>query len=69
MNAFLKSSDWNTPVAAWGKCDDTMKSRDDGTGCADAPGYGSGLTWDPCTETVNAMQRSCGSLLARRGSF
>jgi len=36
-----------------GKCEGEGCGRDDGTGCKDSPGFGSGLTWNPCTEKVD----------------
>ena len=52
MNDFLTMDDWHFPVSAWGICSETMSSRDFATGCIDAPGFGSGLTWDPCNKKV-----------------
>ena len=54
MNEFLNAStDWSTIEGKeWGLCDKTMDSRDDGQGCSDSPGFGSGLTWNPCGEKV-----------------
>jgi hypothetical protein len=53
MNPVLSSGNWSTIKGKeWGVCDKTMSTRDDGQGCSDSPGFGSGLTWNPCGEKV-----------------
>ena len=54
-NEFLADGDWHTPVEAWGMCHVTATTRDGGTGCLDAPGFGSGLTWNVCDHTVTLL--------------
>lgn len=51
MREHLQSASFDYPVSGWGYCDNS-KNRDAGTGCIDAPGFGSGLTWNPCGEQL-----------------
>jgi len=53
MNSFLSGADWDQPNATWGLCNVTTRlDRRKSTGCNDSPGFGSGLTWNPCSEKV-----------------
>jgi hypothetical protein len=53
MNSFLKGTDWDHPDVTWGLCDvKTRLDRRKSTGCINSPGFGSGLTWNPCGEKV-----------------
>lgn len=53
MNDFLTVADWYAPNVSWGLCNATTRlDRRRSTGCIDSPGFGSGLTWNPCGEKV-----------------
>ena len=53
MNSFLSGADWDAPNVSWGLCNVTSRlMRRKSTGCIDSPGFGSGLTWNPCSEKV-----------------
>lgn len=60
MNPFLSAANWsNIKGKEWGVCKDTKAKRatDKSWGCSDSPGFGSGLTWNPCGEKVPPVLR------------
>ena len=61
MNPFLSAANWsNIAGKEWKVCKDTTTARQAdkaGLGCSDAPGFGSGITWNPCGEKVPPMLR------------
>jgi hypothetical protein len=61
MNPFLSAANWsNIAGKEWKVCKDTTTARQGdkyGLGCSDAPGFGSGITWNPCGEKVLPLQR------------
>ena len=60
MNPWLSAANWSNIIGKeWGVCKDTKTARlaDKHLGCSDAPGFGSGITWNPCGEKVPLVLR------------
>ena len=72
MNPHLTKADWKTEDSEWKECDQMGKfvsggPRDAHTGCSNSPGFGSGMTWDPCNEKIYTItdrgpNQNCGDI-------
>ena len=72
VNPHLTKADWKTEDSEWKECDQMGKfvsggPRDAHTGCSNSPGFGSGMTWDPCNEKIYTItdrgpNQNCGDI-------
>ena len=72
VNPHLTKADWATEDSEWKECDQMGKfvsggPRDAHTGCSNSPGFGSGMTWDPCNEKIYTItdrgpNQNCGDI-------
>ena len=72
VNPHLTKADWATEDSEWKECDQMGKfvsggPRDAHTGCSNSPGFGSGMTWNPCNEKIYTItdrgpNQNCGDI-------